>query len=75
MAFCFKATQDGYCHGDPLKIKRLRVRFAKPVLPLDTVTTRGWLEEKKGGIAVLGLEAVNQKGAIVLRNGLAEVAV
>ena len=75
MAFCFKAIQDECCKGDPLKIRRLRVRFAKPVLPLDTVTTRGWLEEKREGITAVGLEAVNQKGDIVLRNGLAEIAV
>ena len=73
MAFCFKAIQDEYCNGDPTRIKRLKVRFAKPVLPLDTVITRGWLEEKRQGLSILGIEAVNQKGDIVIKNGLAEV--
>ncbi len=73
MAFCFKAIQDEYCGGDPRKIRALKVRFAKPVLPLDTVTTRGWVEEKQEGVAVLGVEAVNQRGEIVLKNGRAEV--
>lgn len=74
MAFCFKALQDNACGRDPLRVKRLRVRFAKPVLPLDTVTTRAWLEEKRPGLTVLGLECLNQRGEIVIRNGLAHVA-
>ena len=74
MAFCFKAVQDGGCDGDPLRVRRLRVRFAKPVLPLDTITTRAWLgEQKPGGVTVLGFDAVNQRGEVVIKNGLAEV--
>jgi len=74
MAFCFKAVQDGACGQDPLRVRRLRVRFAKPVLPLDTISTRAWLEKKKsGGIAVLGFEAVNRRGETVIKNGLAEI--
>lgn len=74
MAFCFKAVQDSFCEKDPLRVRRLRVRFAKPVLPLDTVTTRAWVEkEKEGDITVLGFEAVNQQGDVVIKNGMAEV--
>ena len=73
MAFCFKAVQDNYAGKDPLRIRRLKVRFAKPVLPLDTVTTKGWVRKKKEGATVLGLEAENQRGDIVIKNGLAEV--
>jgi acyl dehydratase len=75
MAFCFKAIQDRACSKNPLKVRRLRVRFAKPVLPLDTVTTRAWLREKKPeGATVYGFDAVNQRGEVVIKNGLAEVA-
>ena len=73
MAFCFKAVQDAACDRDPFRIRRLKVRFARPVLPLDTVTTRAW-EEPLGeeGIARLGFEAVNQKQDQVIKNGIAE---
>jgi acyl dehydratase len=73
MAFCFKAIQDECCGGDPLRIKRLKVRFAKPILPLDTVTTRGWVEQAHGGVTILAVEAVNQRGEVVLRDGRAEI--
>jgi acyl dehydratase len=74
MAFCFKAVQDGACEGDPLRMRRLKVRFAKPVLPLDTVTTRVWTEkDAKGQITLLGFDAVNQRDEIVINNGIAEV--
>ncbi|MGW8323535.1 MAG: MaoC/PaaZ C-terminal domain-containing protein [Thermodesulfobacteriota bacterium] len=74
MAFCFKAIQDRACEKDPLRIRRLKVRFAKPVLPLDTVTTRAWeVERGQGPIDLLGFDAVNQSGDIVIRNGVAEI--
>lgn len=74
MAFCFKAVQDNVCDRDPRRIKHLRVRFAKPVLPLDTVTTRAWVEEKADGLTTLGFETANQRGDLVIKNGLAKVA-
>jgi acyl dehydratase len=74
MAFCFKAVQDGFCEKDPLRIRRLKVRFAKPVLPLDTVTTRARQEETaQGAPARLGFETVNQREEVVIKNGFAEV--
>ncbi len=74
MSFCFKAVQDRACDKDPLRIKRLKVRFARPVLPLDTVTTRVWAEgRKEGNRTLLGFDAANQNGELVIRNGLAEV--
>jgi acyl dehydratase len=75
MAFCFKAVQDGICEKDPLRVRLLKVRFAKPVLPLDTVTTRAW-EETAGqeGTTRLGFETVNQREDKVIKNGFAEVS-
>ncbi len=74
MAFCFKAVQDNLCNKDPLKIKRLLVRFAKPVLPQDTLTTSAWLEEEKDGVKIIGLEMVSQRGDVVITNARAEIA-
>ncbi len=73
MAFCYKAVQDNSAGKDPMRIRRLKVRFAKPVLPLDTITTKGWTEDKKDGVTVIGLEAENQRGDTVIKNGIAEV--
>lgn len=75
MAFVSKAVIDEYLNRDPLKLKRLRVRFSKPVLPNDDLTTVGWVIEKRTGITVLGLETTNQAGVAVIKDGLAEVAV
>ncbi len=74
MAFCFKAVQDSLCEQDPLRVRLLKVRFAKPVLPLDTVTTRAW-EEAAGqeGTARVGFDAMNQREEKVIKNGFAEV--
>ena len=73
MAFCFKTVQDQAAGRDPLRIRRLRVRFAKPVLPLDTVTTRLWMEETGPGLTIFGLDSLNQRGETVIKNGLAHV--
>lgn len=73
MAFSTKAVVDHTCGGDPERLKRVRVRFSKPVLPGDTVTTRIWKAEASNGHAAYGFEAVNQDGARVITNGYAEV--
>jgi len=74
MAFASKAVIDEHLKKDPLKLKRLRVRFSKPVLPNDDLTTAGWIVEKKGSIVVLGLETSNQSGTVVIKDGIAEVS-
>lgn len=74
MAFVSKAVIDEYLKRDPLKLRRLKVRFSKPVLPNDDLTTVGWLIEEKEKIAVIGLETTNQAGVAVIKDALAEVA-
>ena len=41
MAFTSKAVIDEVLQGDPTRLKRLKVRFSKPVRPGNTVTTTG----------------------------------
>ena len=72
MAFVQKAVVDQQLGGDPTKLRRLAVRFRKPVLPSDTVITEGWVKKKEGDTTVLGLEAKNQEGAQVITDGEAE---
>jgi acyl dehydratase len=73
MAFAHKAVMDLAIDKDPTRFRRFSVRFSKPVVPWDVLTTEGWLIEEKPGRRVLGLEVKNQNGASVLVNGRAEV--
>ena len=46
MAFTSKVAIDKLCSGDPTRLKRLRVRFSRPVLPGQTITTKFWATTK-----------------------------
>ena len=48
MAFAQKAVVDELLKGDALRLGRLAVRFAKPVLMGDKLTTEGWEVESRG---------------------------
>jgi acyl dehydratase len=74
MAFATKAVVDEACGGDPLRLRRLGVRFSKPVFPGDVLSTEGWTVEEKDGLTVIGFETRNQGGVPVIVNGLAEIA-
>lgn len=73
MAFVQKAVVDTVCGGEPTRLKRLAVRFSKPVRPGDDLLTEGWEMGKNGGRITYGLETKNQAGEPVIKNGLAEV--
>lgn len=68
MAFASQAVIDGCLDGDATRLKRFGNRFARPVRPGDTVTTRVWSE----GEGRVGFDAVIQDGTVVLKNGIAE---
>lgn len=74
MAFVQKAVVDNACGGDPTRLKKLKVRFSRNVLPGDTVTTSGWLREKKSGRSIIDLEARVDRGDVVIRDAWAEVS-
>jgi NAD(P)-dependent dehydrogenase (short-subunit alcohol dehydrogenase family)/acyl dehydratase len=73
MAFAQKAIVDQACGGDPRRLARLKVRFSKPVLPGQTVTTRVWKEDEAEGVSTFGFDAINDDGEVVLSQGMAEV--
>lgn len=73
MAFAGKVILDEACGGDPSRLRRIRVRFSKPVFPGETLTTRGWVLGSADGITTYGFETLNTRGSPVLRNGEAEV--
>jgi acyl dehydratase len=73
MAFASKAVLDGLCAGDPARLRRIKVRFSKPVFPGETLTTRAWLTSTSGSGSVYEFETLNTRRSPVLRNGIAEV--
>ncbi|MEW5947438.1 MAG: MaoC/PaaZ C-terminal domain-containing protein [bacterium] len=60
---------------DPGRLKRLKVRFSKPVLPNDTVVVKGTVKEKGGGALRCEVWAENQKGEAVITNGESEIEI
>jgi acyl dehydratase len=74
MAFTSKVIVGKLCGGDPLALRRLRVRFSRPVFPGDTITTKVWYEGERDGRKVYAYETYNPAGQAVIRGGIAEVA-
>lgn len=74
MAFTSKVAIDRLCAGDPTRLKRLRVRFSRPVLPGQTITTKVWADGDQAGRKVFAYETFNPGGQPVIKGGIAEVA-
>jgi acyl dehydratase len=74
MAFTSRVMIDKLCGGDPVRLRRLRVRFSRPVLPGQTITTRVWPEGERDGRRIFAYETYNPDGQAVIRGGIAEVA-
>jgi len=74
MAFTSKVMIDELCGGDPTRLKRLRVRFVRPVFPGQTITTKVWSEGERDGRRLYAYETYNPEGRAVIRAGMAEVA-
>lgn len=73
MALCQNAVVNTLCEKNPERLKRLAVRFARPVLPNDELTIYGW-ETKAGSPREVAFEAKKQEGTAVVKNGIAEIA-
>jgi acyl dehydratase len=74
MAFTSWAAVQTVCAGDSTRLKRLAVRFSRPVLPGQTITTTFWAAGEANGNQVFGFETRNGDGEVVIKDGLAEVA-
>jgi acyl dehydratase len=74
MAFVQRGIIEKAGGGDPRRLKRLKVRFSKPVLPGDVLTTRGWLTADQGGVKTYRIVTTNQRGEKVISNAEADVA-
>jgi acyl dehydratase len=70
MAIATKAAVNGLAGGDPTKIKRVAVRFSRPVLPGQELTTKLWAT----GEGTYGFETYNPKGSAVVKSGVIELS-
>lgn len=70
MAFTSRAIIQATCPEDPRRLKRLAVRFSKPCLPGERITTSIWRTTDRKYV----YETTNDAGASVIKDGLAEVA-
>jgi acyl dehydratase len=74
MAIATKGAVDGLAGGDPTRIKRVSVRFSKPVLPGQELTSKFWKLDESGDSTNYGFETYNPDGAAVIKNGRVEIA-
>ncbi len=73
MAFTSKLIIDRLCDGDPARLRRLHVRFSRPVRPGQVITTRVWPAAGRDGRRVFAYETLNPEGQAVIKDGIAEV--
>ena len=59
--------------GDPSRLKRAKVRFSKPVLMGDELTTTVWEVSKDDRDVVWGFEVTNQHGEPVITGGEVQI--
>jgi acyl dehydratase len=74
MAMATKGAVDGLAGGDPTRIRRVAVRFSKPVLPGQELTTKFWEVSGEGDSKTYGFETYNPDGQAVIKNGRVEIA-
>jgi acyl dehydratase len=68
MAFAAKALVDNLADGDPTRVARISVEFARPVFPGQSLVTRAWRTPGEGP-GSYGFETVNSRGSAVLKGG------
>ena len=71
MAFTSRAVIGHACPDDPERLKRIVVRFSKPGLPGQTITTSHLGPARRRRIA---FETTNNEGDVLIKDGLAEIA-
>ncbi|MCC6158108.1 MAG: hypothetical protein IT350_08635 [Deltaproteobacteria bacterium] len=70
MAFTARAHTDWA--GDPTALRRLKVRFAKPVYPEDDITTAATIASVEGNTVTTQFVSKNQNGVEVITRAVAE---
>jgi NAD(P)-dependent dehydrogenase (short-subunit alcohol dehydrogenase family)/acyl dehydratase len=75
MAMATRALIEAVAGADPARLERIAVRFVKPVLPGQVLTTRVWAEGQEDGKNLYGFETLNEAGEVVLGQAHAAVRV
>jgi acyl dehydratase len=70
MAMASRAVIKLLANGDPSRLKKLSVRFSKPVFLPDQLTTAVWATDTPG---VYHFESTNQRGEVALSKGVAKL--
>jgi acyl dehydratase len=73
MGFASRAVVADSCANDSTRLRRLAVRFARPVMPGQMITTHLWPAGTREGRHLWAFETLNPDGKAVLLDGLAEV--
>jgi acyl dehydratase len=73
MAMAVKGGVDELAGGDPTRVKRVAVRFSKPVFPGQELTTKFWKEGSGAGTTIYGFETYNPDGAAAIKNATIEI--
>ena len=74
MAMAARGVVNGVADGDPSRVRRIGVRFARPVVPGRTLTTRVWELEDRGDGTQVAFVTVDDLGASVIEGGRAEIS-
>jgi acyl dehydratase len=74
MAFTSVAAIKSFAPDDPARLRRLAVRFASIALPEQTITTRLWSAGEREGRSAYAYETTNDQGAVVIKDGFAEIS-
>ena len=73
MGFASRAVIAHACADDSTRLRRMAVRFARPVVPGQAITTNLWPVGTREQRALWAFETLNPDGKAVLLDGLAEV--
>lgn len=73
MAFAGRAVVAHACQGDPSRLRRLAVRFSRPMYPAHTMTTTLWSPAQGQPAGQYRFQVSDDQGVTVITDGLAEV--
>jgi acyl dehydratase len=73
MAIATKGAVDGLAGGDPQRVRRVAVRFSRPVLPGQELTTRFWRVTSDGDLSSYTFETYNPEGKAVIKGGAVDI--
>jgi acyl dehydratase len=73
MAFAGRAVVAHACQEDPSRLRRLAVRFSRPMYPGHSMTTTLWYPAKGQPVGQYRFQVSDDQGVTVITDGLAEV--